>query len=73
MNDGRKNDVIFHDKAKEVIKGFSRTVKYDIGGFLFDLQCGENVRMPDARPMRNIASGAYELRVRDADGIYRVF
>ncbi len=29
--------------------------------------------MPDARPMPEVERGVYELRVRDADGIYRVF
>ena len=45
----------------------------DIGELLFDLQRGENVGRPAARPMPTIAAGAYELRVKDADGIYRVF
>lgn len=65
--------VIFHKRAKEIIKGFSRAVRRDIGELLFDLQRGENIGMPDARPMPAIAAGAYELRVKDADGIYRVF
>lgn len=65
--------VIFHKRAKEIIKGFSRAVRRDIGELLFDLQRGENIGMPDARPMPGIAAGAYELRVKDADGIYRVF
>lgn len=29
--------------------------------------------MPAAKPMSTIAVGTYELRVKDADGIYRVF
>jgi len=65
--------VIFHKRAKEIIKEFSKTVRIDIGELLFDLQRGENIGMPDARPMPTIATGAYELRVKDADGIYRVF
>lgn len=66
-------NVIFHKRAKEVIKGFSKAVRSEIGELLFDLQRGENIGMPAARPMPTIAVGASELRVKDADGIYRVF
>ncbi len=55
------------------MKGFSKAVRDDIGSLLFDLQCGESIGLPESRPMRNIAQGAYELRIRDSDGIYRVF
>ncbi len=70
---GVNKSVIFHRRAAEIIKGFSKAVRIDIGGLLFDLQRGENIGMPDARPMPTIAAGAYELRVKDSDGIYRVF
>ena len=72
MDDVSKS-VIFHKRAKEIIKGFSKAVRIDIGELLFDLQRGENIGMPSARPMPTIGVGAYELRVKDADGIYRVF
>ncbi|MBX3290808.1 MAG: type II toxin-antitoxin system RelE/ParE family toxin [Acidobacteria bacterium] len=65
--------VIFHDKARETVKGFSKEIRDDIGSLIFKLQQGRHLVLPDARPMRTIATGAYELRVRDADGIYRVF
>ena len=66
-------NVIFHERAKEVIGGFSKAVRSEIGELLFDLQRGANIGLPAARPMATIAVGAYELRVKDADGIYRVF
>ena len=66
-------DVIFHKRAREIIRGFTKAVRINIGELLFDLQRGENIGMPDARPMPTIAAGAYELRVKDRDGIYRVF
>ena len=65
--------VIFHKRAKEVIRGFSKAVRTEIGELLFDLQRGADIGLPAARPMATIAVGAYELRVKDADGIYRVF
>ena len=66
-------NVIFHKRAKEVIRGFSKAVRSEIGELLFDLQRGANIGLPTARPMATIAIGAYELRVKDADSIYRVF
>ena len=66
-------NVIIHKRARDIIRGFSKAVRTDIGELLFDLQRGENIGMPDARPMPTIAAGAYELRVKDSDGIYRVF
>lgn len=29
--------------------------------------------MPQSRPMKQVGSSAFELRVKDRDGIYRVF
>lgn len=65
--------IIFHKRAREIIKGFSKAVRTDIGELLFDLQRGEDIGMPDAKPMPAIEAGTYELRIKDADGIYRVF
>jgi len=62
-----------HDKARETIRAFSKSAKADVGKLLRELQEGESLTFPDSRPMPDIERGAYELRVRDADGIYRVF
>lgn len=48
-------------------------MRRDIGELLFELQRGESLGMPAAKPMSAVAAGAYELRVKDADGINRVF
>jgi phage-related protein len=34
---------------------------------------GEQLRMPQARPMATVATGVSELRVRGEGGTYRVF
>jgi phage-related protein len=34
---------------------------------------GEQLHMPDSRPMPGVAAGVSELRLQDHDGIYRVF
>ena len=65
--------VVFHEKAREAVRGFSSSAKDDIGLLLRRLQDGQLLAFPDSRPMPDIEAGAYELRVRDADGIYRVF
>ncbi len=62
-----------HPKARDAIREFSTPVKLDIGELLFKLQLGVKIGLPDARPMPDIRQGAYELRVRDNAGIYRVF
>ena len=66
-------EVLFHIKAREAVRGFSSSAKDDVGLLLRRLQEGEILAFPDSRPMPDIERGAYELRVRDADGIYRVF
>ena len=62
-----------HPKARDTIREFSTPVKREIGEMLYKLQLGINIGLPDARPMPDISRGSYELRVRDAAGIYRVF
>jgi phage-related protein len=65
--------VIFHPKAREVVRGFSEAARARVGRELFRLQIGEALQMPISRPMPSVAIGAAELRVRDENGIYRVF
>jgi phage-related protein len=44
-----------------------------LGKSLYDLQLGESLSVPLSRPMPGVASGASELRLRDASGAFRVF
>jgi phage-related protein len=37
------------------------------------LQDGGQLGMPQSKPMKQLGSSAFELRVRDKSGIYRVF
>ena len=43
------------------------------GKGLFRLQIGEPIAAPVSRPMPVVSAGVSELRVKGADGIYRVF
>ena len=65
--------VKLHGKARDVIRSFSKPIRQDIGELLLKLQLGFNFGMPVSRPMPSIHSGAHELRLKDAGGIYRVF
>lgn len=65
--------VIWDKAAIETIRSFSAEVRQEIGVLLRILQDGGQLGMPQSRPMKQVASSAFELRVKDRDGIYRVF
>jgi phage-related protein len=65
--------VIWHPKARGIISAFPESVRQELGYLLFRVQNGETFGMPHSSPMKTVAAGASELRVRGADGIYRAF
>lgn len=65
--------VILHPKAQEVIRRFPKEARVRLGRELFRLQLGEQIAMPNSRPMPTVAAGVSELRIKSADGIFRVF
>ena len=65
--------IVFHPKARDAIRRFSKDARARLGRGLFRLQTGERIPMPSSRPMPSVAPGVSELRVRDEDGIFRVF
>jgi phage-related protein len=65
--------VIWHPKAKDIISSFPESVRLDLGYLLFRIQNGDSLGMPHSSPMKSVAAGASELRVRGTDGIYRAF
>ncbi|MEI8346201.1 MAG: type II toxin-antitoxin system RelE/ParE family toxin [Pseudomonadota bacterium] len=67
------NNVIWHPKARAIIKKLSKEVKNEFGYLIFRLQTGDLLEMPQARPMSIAGHGTYELRVRGDDGNYRLF
>ncbi len=54
----------------DVVRGFSRNVRLAIGNELRLLQSAENPL--HARPLKAVGSGVWELKVRDAEGQFRV-
>jgi phage-related protein len=64
---------IFHPAARSAIRLFPEGVRRELGKAVFDLQKGQFLAMPLSRPMPSVSPGVEELRIRDRDGIYRVF
>lgn len=64
---------IFHSKAREIIQDFPEEVRREIGKAIFDLQKSKRLTMPLSKPITSVASGVEELRIKDRNGIYRVF
>lgn len=62
-----------HAKARDTIKAFAKPVRQDIGELLLKLQVGISIGMPYSRPMPSVSKGVHELRLKNADGLYRVF
>jgi phage-related protein len=62
-----------HAKARDVIRGFSKEVRVELGSALLKVQMGMALGLPISRPMPSVYPGAHELRFRDASGIQRVF
>lgn len=58
--------------ALDFIKSLDVKTRREIGALLFLLQMGEVLGSPQAKPMKVIHQNAYELRIRDNRGIYRV-
>jgi phage-related protein len=64
---------IFHPAARAAIRLFPKEVRRELGKAIFDLQSGAFLVMPLSRPMPSVDVGVSELRIRDRNGIYRVF
>lgn len=64
---------IFHFRALEIVRSFPRETRLGIGKAIRDLQKGYSIGMPLSRPMPAVAIGAFELRIKDNKGAYRVF
>ena len=65
--------VVFHPKARDAVRRFPKEPRVRLGKDLFRLQMGERIAMPVSRPMPVVGAGVSELRVKGADGIFRVF
>ena len=66
-------DVDIHNKAREIIRAFSKEVRAELGSALMKLQMGMTLGLPISQPMPEVYPGVAELRFRDRSGIQRVF
>jgi hypothetical protein len=65
--------MILHPKARDAIRRFPKDVRIRLGRGLFRLEMGEQMGMPNSRPIPDVATGVSELRVKGEDGAYRAF
>lgn len=71
MTDKSLKDIHWHGDSLEVVRDFPRAVRTDIGSELYLLQLGE---MPlHSRPFASVGRGAWEIKVKDESGAFRVF
>src|ERR1019366_6292526 len=56
--------IVLHPKARDAIRRFPKEVRFRLGRGLFRLQLGEQIGMPDSRPMPAVAPGVSELRAK---------
>lgn len=70
MNGSDKPLIWLHGEIKT--PPFSSAARLDAGLLLRRLQRGENLGLPQSRPMPNIGAHCHELRVRDKNKNWRI-
>ncbi len=67
--DEAEKDIVWLGDSLEVLHGFPKAVRIDLGSDLRRIQIGE---MPlDSKPMKTVGRGVRELRARDRNNQYR--
>jgi phage-related protein len=61
--------IVWIGSSKADLKAFPSAAMDDMGYQLFQVQCG--LEPADWKPMSSVGPGVREIRVRDANGIYR--
>lgn len=65
--------VLIYEPTRKEILTWPLEAKKDLGSILTKLQKGAEVGFPDTEPFATIAPGAFEIRVKEASGIFRAF
>lgn len=65
--------VFISDPARGEIRSWPLEVKKDLGSILTKLQMGALVGYPDTKPVSTVAKGVFEVRLKEARGIFRAF
>lgn len=64
-----EKDIVWLSDSLEVLRGFPKSVRTDLGSDLRRLQIGE---LPlDSKPMKTVGPGVRELRARDRNNQFR--
>lgn len=72
MHQGWLRVLIFEPARKEILH-WPIEAKKDLGSILTKLQKGAEVGYPDTEPINTVAPGVFEIRVKEASGIFRAF
>jgi phage-related protein len=64
--------VNWNSKALDFVRSLDDNTKREIGTLLMLLQLGKILGEPQAKRIKIIDPNAYELRIKDSKGIYRV-
>ena len=71
MSDNALKEIYWYGDTLEVVRRFAKSIRMTIGAELYLLQIGEQPL--HCRPMASVGRGAWEIRVRDSKGAFRVF
>ena len=71
MTDWSLKDVHWHGDSLDIVRGFPRTARIDVGSEIYMLQLGQQPL--HSRPISSVGRGVWEIRVRDESGAFRVF
>jgi phage-related protein len=71
MTDKPLKEIHWHGDSLDVVRGFPRTVRVDIGSELYLLQLGESPL--HSRSIASVGRGVWEIRIKDRSGAFRVF
>ena len=63
----------FHPSVKSILHDFPEDIRRAFGKAIFELQKGEKLSMPLAKPMPSVGRNVHELRIKNSSGVYRGF
>lgn len=66
-------EIVWDSSARKTVRSFPVEVKKEVGALLLALQRGVLLGMPQSRKIPALHQSAFELRIKEKNGIYRVF
>ncbi len=65
-------EINWNSKARDFVRSLDENTRREIGTLLMLIQSGIKLTEPQSKPMKAIHKSAFELRIKDKKGIYRV-